>query len=481
MVLATITTTLENFLNPQGNDIDMDMLNVSGRGDARESETDAIFVDEEVAEMGAEAIQPDLQERAVPVVVGKGGVPRRAGKGKVADSWDDDLIEKVQEANLKERNPNHGLTALKPGKDIGQSRRTSLFSVHRAFSELKNKFDLSGDIWLQDKYQALCATLERTFLFSSQTSLIDQHLQNNDLPEPSFDQNGPTEPIQNETLDIQKAKTDVIEATIELRQLLEGPMKLVLPEVCLYHIPLFNHADHQPNSLISFSDLATKCSLLEHDLKRIIRYAAIHHRVFIEPTKGFVAHTAASRLMAENPVAGHLLSLTFDECWPAHNHAVEAISQRSTLANISGYAIANNTGPLNTFQYLSKHKERATSFAFSMGTTSKASLDALSIHFPWSDLCTTQDCSSLVVDVGGSKGHVSLHLARIYPDLKFIVQDLQEVIDGAADHLISLTQDSQDAAIKDRIEFAPHDMFEEQPVKNSDVYLLRYVLHDWGD
>lgn len=90
-------------------------------------------------------------------------------------------------------------------------------------------------------------------LISSQTSLIDQHLQNNDLPEPSFDQNGPTEPIQNETLDIQKAKTDVIEATIELRQLLEGPMKLVLPEVCLYHIPLFNHADHQPSPISPLS------------------------------------------------------------------------------------------------------------------------------------------------------------------------------------------------------------------------------------
>lgn len=119
-----------------------------------------------------------------------------------------------------------------------------------------------------------------------------------------------------------------------------------------------------------------------------------------------------------------------------------------------------------------------------MGTTSKASLDALSTHFPWSDLSNTKDGSNLVVDVGGSKGHVSLHLARQYPDLKFIVQDLPEVIDGAADHLLSLTQDSQDekdAAVKDRIEFAPHDMFEEQPVKNADVYLLRYVLHDWGD
>lgn len=116
-----------------------------------------------------------------------------------------------------------------------------------------------------------------------------------------------------------------------------------------------------------------------------------------------------------------------------------------------------------------------------MATTSKASLDALSTHFPWSDLPATGGSRSLVVDVGGSKGHVSLHLARIFPDLKFIVQDLPEVIDGAANQpLPSLTQDD-DAAIKDRIEFVPHNMFEEQPIKDADVYLLRYVLHDWGD
>lgn len=109
-----------------------------------------------------------------------------------------------------------------------------------------------------------------------------------------------------------------------------------------------------------------------------------------------------------------------------------------------------------------------------MATTSKASLDALSTHFAWSEL----PASSLVVDVGGSKGHVSLHLARIYTHLKFIVQDLPEVIYGAADQL----QSSEDNnALKDRIEFVSHDMFEEQPVKNADVYLLRYVLHDWGD
>lgn len=82
----------------------------------------------------------------------------------------------------------------------------------------------------------------------------------------------------------------------------------------------FKIASHVPvGSTISFSELAEKSGLREHDVKRIVRFTAVHHRVFHEPKKGFVAHTAASRLLAENPVAGHLMRLTFDECWPAHN------------------------------------------------------------------------------------------------------------------------------------------------------------------
>lgn len=142
---------------------------------------------------------------------------------------------------------------------------------------------------------------------------------------------------------------------------------------------------------------------------------------------------------------------------------------------MSGYALANNTENLNTFQFLSQHPERATRFAFAMASTSKASLDALSSSFAWSSL---PQSSNLVVDVGGSKGHVSLHLAQAYPHLNVIVQDLPEIINGAADHL-SLQEENK-TSLK-RIEFMAHDMFETQPVKNADVYLLRYVLHDWGD
>jgi len=46
--------------------------------------------------------------------------------------------------------------------------------------------------------------------------------------------------------------------------------------------------------------------LYEHDMSRIIRYAIAHHRVFWEPRKGFVAHSAASKVGSERANATRL-------------------------------------------------------------------------------------------------------------------------------------------------------------------------------
>lgn len=68
---------------------------------------------------------------------------------------------------------------------------------------------------------------------------------------------------------------------------------------------------------ISYERLAERCGILEHDLRRILRYAMTFHRVFQEPRKGFVAHTAASKLLAEDPLIREGVALRCDECWPA--------------------------------------------------------------------------------------------------------------------------------------------------------------------
>jgi hypothetical protein len=75
-------------------------------------------------------------------------------------------------------------------------------------------------------------------VITEQTAVVYRHLQDNNHPEPSFAADAPTEPIRESTPEVEKAKTAVIEATIELRQLLEGPVKALVPEVST---PLFVH------------------------------------------------------------------------------------------------------------------------------------------------------------------------------------------------------------------------------------------------
>jgi trans-aconitate methyltransferase len=121
------------------------------------------------------------------------------------------------------------------------------------------------------------------------------------------------------------------------------------------------------------------------------------------------------------------------------------------------------------FSFLAQNPDRARRFAGAMSSTSQASLDALAEHFNWSSLPS----GATVVDVGGSQGHVSLHLARRFPSLNFVVQDIAEVINGA--------QDKIPVELADRVTLVAHDMFTAQPPRGADVYLLRYVLHDWPD
>lgn len=307
---------------------------------------------------------------------------------------------------------------------------------------------------------------------ASQTALIDNYLTSKDLPQPSFDANGPVDILPNAPSEVTDAKTAVLEASIELHQLLGGPAKLLLPEANfspLACIQRFRIAHAVPlDAPISFLSLATKLNILEADLKRIIRFTASHHRIFTEPTPGCVAHTAASRLLATSPAIANVFALTFAECWPAHARAPDAIAARSEEPSLSGYTLANGT-ELSAFKFLERNPERGRVFAGAMGATSESSLEALGSGFAWAELGEGGE----VVDVGGSRGHASIYLAKKFAGLRFMVQDLEKVVEGAEGDVPD--------EVAGRVRFEASDMFEEQEVKGAEVYLLRFVLHDWPD
>lgn len=62
--------------------------------------------------------------------------------------------------------------------------------------------------------------------------MIDDFLLTNALAQPSFDYEGPLQPLPPGYPELEKARDLVLEASIELQQLLQGVDALLKPEVC---------------------------------------------------------------------------------------------------------------------------------------------------------------------------------------------------------------------------------------------------------
>lgn len=78
-----------------------------------------------------------------------------------------------------------------------------------------------------------------------------------------------------------------------------------------------------------------------------------------------------------------------------------------------------------------------------------------------------------MAQVGGSAGHCSIAIAKLHPQLKFIVQDLP--------HVVAANKDTLPPDMQPRIGFMPHDFFAPQPVRDADAYLFSQIFHDWSD
>lgn len=79
----------------------------------------------------------------------------------------------------------------------------------------------------------------------------------------------------------------------------------------------------------------------------------------------------------------------------------------------------------------------------------------------------------LVVDLGGSHGLIAIELARTYPSLQFVVQDLDDAIIKDADA-------KKPVGVADRVRFMVHDFLTPQPLQAA-VYYFRMIFHDWPD
>lgn len=299
----------------------------------------------------------------------------------------------------------------------------------------------------------------------------------NGLPEPSYDDGDGLSPGKALPAEVSAARDAALEVTDELHHLLLGPLGLILSSpgdhylmLSLQYIWRYKIARHVPTSgeEISFEDIAVATGLNLQDVTRFLRVAMGRH-VFAEPQKGFVRHTASSRLLIDNPLMEAYFVNVATEFLPSLARTVDATAKwpGSEEPNESGHALANNS--IETpFEIIKKDPVRQQRF------TDAQSFSHMHESFSMDHLLRGYDFShaSSVVDIGGCDGKVAFALAKKYPGInKIVVQDQPHVISG-----IDIPGELQG-----RVEGMEHDFFTPQPVKDADVYLMRWVLHDWSD
>lgn len=224
----------------------------------------------------------------------------------------------------------------------------------------------------------------------------------------------------------------------------------------------------------TYQEIGSASGISESMARRFLRHAMANH-IFAESAPNKVRHTAASQLMVTDPDFFDAVGLETTEFGPASGSVIDAFSKYgdSGEPNENAYSLANGTD-LSFYQFLAQHPERARRFGAAMRFFTKGegwNSKHLVAGFDWASI---DYLGATVVDMGGGQGGVSQVLARATQHLKFIVRDLPGTVEQGRAALPK--------QYEGRIEFMAHDIVAEQTLQKApNVYLFRFIFHNWSD
>ncbi|KAF5008064.1 hypothetical protein FDECE_5647 [Fusarium decemcellulare] len=345
---------------------------------------------------------------------------------------------------------------------------------------------------MTDKAPSLSSLAEAA---SQAANALAAKLEQEGHPAPSFAEDGLAE--YPKSPEIMGARMQLLDAVTDLYRLALGPTDASFME------PLFLNYDATIMDVLNqfnfwaavplggsatYAEIATRVNLPENIVRRVLKYAiSIRFFASAPDSSDSVVHTSLSAFPARKPLFQSWIRHNFQEGRPGAMHLAESLRKFSSGKENSseepvesGFSLANIDRlekPEPYWDYLNRDVEgkpkgyRATEFAQTMQAAATASVihieDLLRLGYDWAKLG-----EATVVDIGGSSGNDALTLAKNFPNLKLVVQDLPEVE--------SAFNERVPEDFRSRISFEAHDFFSPQNTQGQ-VYMLKTILHDWPD
>lgn len=210
-------------------------------------------------------------------------------------------------------------------------------------------------------------------------------------------------------------------------------------------------------------EVAVKVKADAEMLRRAIRYVA-GFGVFREDVNGHLSHTDVSLQLR---VGGSL-----------HKKLLFRASHESVMPYVDGFAKVLQDPSKSAFEHqfgedyftewLPKHPDSEALFGEYMSQASSTQIPLILDAYPWPSRGT-------IADVGGGNGHLLRALLAKFTETSGVLFDLPSTIQTA-----KTFWQQGDLMHSGRVTFVEGDFFAAVTVA-ADVYVLKWILHDWSD
>ena len=206
-------------------------------------------------------------------------------------------------------------------------------------------------------------------------------------------------------------------------------------------------------------ELASATSTHAPSLFRILR-ALVSVGVLSAAEGGRFAQTPLSETLVTVPgsLRWFAVSELGQEHYPAWGNLMHSVK--------TGEIAFDNFFGVDVWKYFQQNPEDAAIFNNSMSNMTAAANEAITSRYDFSQFGT-------IVDVGGGHGGLITSILQQHPEVKGILFDAVEVIEGARPKI-------EAAGLADRLETVAGDFFKSVPA-GGDAYIMKWIIHDWDD